>query len=65
VRACTGAVQLVHKTAGLSAIHKEYLFERLFRDVHPHAARLKKQFTSRNYRPSVFGLDNDWTALDF
>ncbi len=66
VGACTEAVQLVHQTAGSSAIRQEYPFERLFRDVHTLTQHASKN-NSRHVTTGrlLFGLDNDWTALDF
>jgi len=66
VGACTEAVQLVHQTAGSSAIRQEYPFERLFRDAHTltqHASKNSARHVTTGRL--LFGLDNDWTALDF
>jgi len=66
VGACTEAVNLVHQTAGSSAIRHEQPFERLFRDAHTltqHASKNSARHISAGRL--LFGLENDWTALAF
>jgi indole-3-acetate monooxygenase len=66
VGACTDAVNLVHQTAGSSAIRHEQPFERLFRDAHTltqHASKNSARHVSTGRL--LFGLENDWTALAF
>ena len=66
VGACTEAVDLVHQTAGSSAIRHEQPFERLFRDAHTltqHASKNSARHVTTGRL--LFGLENDWTALAF
>ena len=63
---CAEAVRLVNEAAGSSAIRSEYPFERYFRDAHvltQHASKSSPRYATVG--KLLFGLENDWTALDF
>ena len=65
-KASAKAVRLVHDVAGASGIRQEYPFEKLFRDIHTltqHASKNSARHVSAGRL--LFGLDNDWTALNF
>jgi indole-3-acetate monooxygenase len=64
--ACAEALGLVHKATGSSGFRLESPFERLFRDVHTltqHASKSSSRYVTCGRL--LFGLENDWTALDF
>jgi len=64
--ACAEAVRLVHDVAGSSGIRLEQPFERHFRDAHTltqHASKNSARYVTCGRL--LFGLENDWTALDF
>lgn len=63
---CAEAVRLVHDVAGSSGIRLEQPFERLFRDAHTltqHASKNSSRYVTCGRL--LFGLENDWTALNF
>ena len=56
----------MHAAAGSTSIRTEYLFERLFRDLHTlsqHASKALPRYASVGRM--MFGLDSGWIFLSF